>query len=471
MNGKGILRKFGGIFLACAVAVTMLAITPVASHAETVVKDVKAGDFTFTLYLDSETSGSIWLTGYSGTAKEVTLPTSVTYNGVTYDLRDNGTYFEGCVGDQLFKGNSVVEKIIVPNGYGMISQEAFNGCPNLAEVVLGDTVSYVSTHAFSNCPKLVTYRFGSTDLSCGSGDYDPGIGKDSSGNLYAGVTAYLKEGSAVDTFLKGVNSTSANGNTIELKYSTNPAPEANVVNPADGGGTPDPTPEPKPDPAKQMGQDGTPYGKGASSVAADKALKVYKSEKDPKGTVFNQLQLRAGKVTKASVQLKWKAASGAKKYVIYGNNCGKTKYVKLTTTTKKAITFKKINKAKVKKGTYYKFIIVAIDAKNNVVCTSKTVHVATTGGKVGNDKAITTNAKKGKVTVKKGKAIRLKTKSVPASKKLKVKRHRTTSFESSNKKIATVNAKGVIKGVKKGTCYVYAYTQNGAFAKVKVTVK
>ena len=34
-----------------------------------------------------------------------------------------------------------------------------------------------------------------------------------------------------------------------------------------------------------------------------------------------------------------------------------------------------------------------------------------------------------------------------------------------------VSSKGVIKATGKGSCYVYAYTQNGVFAKVKVTVK
>ena len=42
---------------------------------------------------------------------------------------------------------------------------------------------------------------------------------------------------------------------------------------------------------------------------------------------------------------------------------------------------------------------------------------------------------------------------------------------SSNTKVATVTAKGVIKGVGKGTCYVYATAQNGKTVKVKVTVK
>ena len=43
--------------------------------------------------------------------------------------------------------------------------------------------------------------------------------------------------------------------------------------------------------------------------------------------------------------------------------------------------------------------------------------------------------------------------------------------ESSNKKVAVVNRNGVITGKGKGTCYVYAYAQNGIFRKTKVTVK
>ena len=73
--------------------------------------------------------------------------------------------------------------------------------------------------------------------------------------------------------------------------------------------------------------------------------------------------------------------------------------------------------------------------------------------------------------MKKGKTFSLKAKAVPASKKLKVKRHRKIKYESSKTSIATVSSKGVIKAKRKGTCYVYAYAQNGFAAKVKVTVK
>ena len=50
-------------------------------------------------------------------------------------------------------------------------------------------------------------------------------------------------------------------------------------------------------------------------------------------------------------------------------------------------------------------------------------------------------------------------------------KYRKIAFESGNTKIATVTNKGVIKGKKKGTCYVYVYAQNGISKKVKVTVK
>ena len=193
---------------------------------------------------------------------------------------------------------------------------------------------------------------------------------------------------------------------------------------------------------------------------------------DPAGTVFNLLQARSGKVTKQSVQVVWRKVTGAKSYVVYGNRCGsRNRFKKLTTTAKTKMTYKKVAGSKVKKGTYYKFIVYALDDKGEVISTSKTVHVATPGGKVGNDKKVTTAAKKNKVTIRKGRTFRLRAKSVPKSKKLKVQRHRKISYESSNNKIATVSSKGVIKGKRKGSCYVFAYTQNGVFARVKVRVK
>ncbi len=226
----------------------------------------------------------------------------------------------------------------------------------------------------------------------------------------------------------------------------------------------------------QVAADGTKVGAGASEEVANKAITTITNDKDPAGSAFGLLKVKSTKQTKTSVTVTWSKVKGAKKYVVYGNTCGKTKLKKLATIKSNSFVAKKVinnkgKKVKVKKGTYYKFIIVALNGNRDVVSTSKIIHVATKGGKVGNDKSVTTKAKKNKVTVKVGKTFALKAKAIPASKKLKVKRHRVIAYESSNKAIATVSAKGVIKGKKKGTCYVYAYAQDGICKKVTVTVK
>ena len=200
-----------------------------------------------------------------------------------------------------------------------------------------------------------------------------------------------------------------------------------------------------------------------------------KSDSDPKGSVYGKLKLKSTKQTKTSETISWTKVSGAKSYVIYGNRCGKSyRMKKLATVTGKSKKFTKVAGKKLKKGTYYKYIIVALDKNKNVVSTSKLIHVATKGGKVTNPKKVT--VKKGKkavskVTVKKGKTVTVKSSVTKASKKLKLKKHRVVKYESSNKKIATVTSKGKIKGIKKGTAYVYAYAQNGVAKRIKVTVK
>ncbi|MBR2279301.1 MAG: Ig-like domain-containing protein [Ruminococcus sp.] len=71
----------------------------------------------------------------------------------------------------------------------------------------------------------------------------------------------------------------------------------------------------------------------------------------------------------------------------------------------------------------------------------------------------------------KRKTFKLKAKAVAQSKKPTVKKHRVIKYESSNKKIATVNSKGKITAKKKEICYICAYAQSGAFKRIKVTVK
>ena len=105
----------------------------------------------------------------------------------------------------------------------------------------------------------------------------------------------------------------------------------------------------------QTGEDGTRVGPGASAAAAEKAITSMKNDNDPKGAVFAKLKFMSPKQTKNSIKLNWTKVGKAKKYVIYGNKCGKTtKPKKLATVTGKTKTFKKVAGKKIKEGTYYK---------------------------------------------------------------------------------------------------------------------
>ena len=112
-----------------------------------------------------------------------------------------------------------------------------------------------------------------------------------------------------------------------------------------------------------------------------------------------------------------------------------------------------------------------VNGQKKVLTTSKTIHVATTGGKVTNVSKVTVNNTKVSLSLKKKKSFTIKATAVKQSGKLALKNHRKLKFESSNPKVATVSAKGKIVAKKKGTCYIYVYSQSGTYKRIKVTVK
>ena len=208
--------------------------------------------------------------------------------------------------------------------------------------------------------------------------------------------------------------------------------------------------------------------KGAPQSSAEALLVSMKTKKDPAGTEFGRLQLRVSKAAARKLTLKWKKVSGAAKYVMYGNVAGRKPYKKLAEIRKSK---KSYTKKSLKPGKWYKLLLIAYDQNGNVLTASRPVFAATAGGKYTNPAKLSTAAKKNKVSVKVKKSFKLKAKAAKASGKLKMKTYRKIRYESSNPKIASVSSKGVIKGKKKGSCYIYAYAQNGVFQKIKVKVK
>ena len=127
--------------------------------------------------------------------------------------------------------------------------------------------------------------------------------------------------------------------------------------------------------------------------------------------------------------------------------------------------------SRLSKGTNYKYYVEAykvVNGKKVTITKSDVMHAATTGGKYGNAKSVSVN--NAQVSVAKGKTYTLKVKVTNTTKKL-ANHVNLVRYRSSDDTIATVSKNGTIKGLKKGTCYVYCYAANGSYKTVKVTVK
>ena len=187
---------------------------------------------------------------------------------------------------------------------------------------------------------------------------------------------------------------------------------------------------------------------------------------DPKGSSFAALQPKAAGANR-SVKLSWKKLSQADGYLVYGAACGK----KMKLLADVSASVHSYQHKKLKKGTYYKYIIAAYQKKGGekrTIATSVSVHAATAGGKYSNPAAIKpVSGRKLTLKCKKSKTLQL---TVKSSGKVRVHIAKIR-YESDNEKIAAVSRKGKVMAKAKGSCTVYAYTQNGFCQKIKVTVK
>lgn len=216
-----------------------------------------------------------------------------------------------------------------------------------------------------------------------------------------------------------------------------------------------------------------------AAAEEEKQITNMSDNGESKSSTFGLLRANAKKIAKTSITLNWTHVKGASEYIVYGNRCGKkNKYEKIATISAPKRTYKVTrlgNKAKVKKGTFYKFVIVATakasDGTEIAIATSKSIHIITKGNKkICNFKSVKLSSKK-KLTLKVGKKSQIKAKQISENSKLKVKQHRKLCYESSNPAVAVVSKKGKITAKEKGKAKIYVYAQNGKYKIVNVTVK
>lgn len=172
-----------------------------------------------------------------------------------------------------------------------------------------------------------------------------------------------------------------------------------------------------------------------------------------------------------AVKLSWNKVSGATKYVVYGQKCGKS-YKKLKTTSSTSYVVKKIKGKKLKAHKNYKFYVTAYSGNKKLV-SSKTIHFITakTNGKYANASGIT--AKYSSKTLAPGQKFQLgATVKIYKNKKHLPKSHGAKlRYTSNNPGVASVNANGVVTAKSEGTAKIYIQDTGGLYVTTAITVK
>ena len=94
---------------------------------------------------------------YSG---NVSIPSTVTYEGISYPVTAIGQY--------AFKSSGKMTSIIIPNSVISIGKEAFYNCDSLITLTIPNSVTTIGDHAFKGCTRLSNITIGSGVTSFGS---------------------------------------------------------------------------------------------------------------------------------------------------------------------------------------------------------------------------------------------------------------------------------------------------------------
>ena len=214
------------------------------------------------------------------------------------------------------------------------------------------------------------------------------------------------------------------------------------------------------------------------AVKAINAVQTKAQRLRAKGTKknFNQMRFRTTQQTNNTIYLRWEKVSGISGYRLYGGIKGQK--MKMIRQYDYSARSGKISGLKPK--TTYQFVLYAFtDVDRQIIHTHETpvVYATTTGGDYGNVTGVymkvnnnqPTRSGNPSCTLKKGKTAQIKAVEIVTGKKLI--RYNRIKYESTNTKVAKVNASGKVTAVGKGSCWIRVYSQSGVFRNVKVVVK
>ena len=138
------LKRFAVGFIAAVMAFAVLG-TPLGDILPFVRESVATtagaesyGDYTYRLRTDSELTGTIEITGYSGNNSELKIIDNINGNPVTR------------LADNAFKNCKNLTKVVVPDSVVNMGDYVFYGCVNLDEINIPDDMNYIGKYRFDN---------------------------------------------------------------------------------------------------------------------------------------------------------------------------------------------------------------------------------------------------------------------------------------------------------------------------------
>ena len=138
------LKRFAAGFIAAVMAFAVLG-TPLGDILPFVRESVATtagaesyGDYTYRLRTDSELTGTIEITGYSGNNSELKIIDNINGNPVTR------------LADNAFKNCKNLTKVVVPDSVVNMGDYVFYGCVNLDEINIPDDMNYIGKYSFDN---------------------------------------------------------------------------------------------------------------------------------------------------------------------------------------------------------------------------------------------------------------------------------------------------------------------------------
>jgi hypothetical protein len=157
-----------------------------------------------------ETNGEeITITGYSGTEKNVIIPSAIDGKSVTK------------IAYRSFADNDMIESIVLPDTIETLEWQAFSGCSSLKEFTVPVKVKRLSPNLFSNCTSLekITLNEGLTDISAQVFENCVSLKEIFLPESLESIEAYAFEGCTgikEISIYKNVNSISSEGNPFYL---------------------------------------------------------------------------------------------------------------------------------------------------------------------------------------------------------------------------------------------------------------